>query len=155
MTLAKPPRSPVKDKTQFDTTLENQDFSSVYIQECKSKKLRPDSRSKPKPTSPSQVVLVPDTDEDDVIIMSSSQPPTQAARSVKFKLLQFHENHRPAYYGTVCRRSQLISPRNPFRKDKVCLAALVLVVHVHDMHSAHLHACRLTMSSILCVLKIV
>uniref|UniRef100_A0A672ICI3 Chromatin assembly factor 1, subunit A (p150) n=1 Tax=Salarias fasciatus TaxID=181472 RepID=A0A672ICI3_SALFA len=34
------------------------------------------------------------------------------------KLLQFHENHRPAYWGTCSKKSVHISPRCPFRQDK-------------------------------------
>lgn len=33
------------------------------------------------------------------------------------KLLQFAENHRPAFFGTFSRRSKLISGRHPFGKD--------------------------------------
>ncbi|XP_026160832.1 chromatin assembly factor 1 subunit A [Mastacembelus armatus] len=34
------------------------------------------------------------------------------------KLLQFHENYRPAYWGTWNKKSSHISPRFPFRQDK-------------------------------------
>uniref|UniRef100_I3J2Y4 Chromatin assembly factor 1, subunit A (p150) n=1 Tax=Oreochromis niloticus TaxID=8128 RepID=I3J2Y4_ORENI len=34
------------------------------------------------------------------------------------KLLQFHENYRPAYWGTWSKKSSHISPRCPFRQDK-------------------------------------
>uniref|UniRef100_A0A3Q3KCP8 Chromatin assembly factor 1 subunit p150 C-terminal domain-containing protein n=1 Tax=Monopterus albus TaxID=43700 RepID=A0A3Q3KCP8_MONAL len=37
------------------------------------------------------------------------------------KLLQFHENYRPAYWGTWNKKSSHISPRCPFRQDKVKL----------------------------------
>ncbi|XP_064946644.1 chromatin assembly factor 1 subunit FAS1-like isoform X1 [Musa acuminata AAA Group] len=33
------------------------------------------------------------------------------------KLLQFCQNHRPAYYGTWRRKSGVVGPRHPFRKD--------------------------------------
>ena len=35
------------------------------------------------------------------------------------KLLQFHENYRPAYYGTWRKTSRKLSARNPFAKDDV------------------------------------
>ena len=38
---------------------------------------------------------------------------------LKCKLLQFHKNYRPAYYGTWRKRSKRISPKNPFKKDTV------------------------------------
>ncbi|KAI4828947.1 hypothetical protein KUCAC02_023016 [Chaenocephalus aceratus] len=34
------------------------------------------------------------------------------------KLLQFHANHRPAYWGTWSKKSENISPRCPLRQDK-------------------------------------
>ncbi|XP_018583820.1 chromatin assembly factor 1 subunit A isoform X2 [Scleropages formosus] len=36
----------------------------------------------------------------------------------RMKLLQFHENYRPAYWGTWRKKSKLISPRYPLRQDK-------------------------------------
>jgi len=33
------------------------------------------------------------------------------------KLLQFHENYRPAYYGTWRKRSNVISARRPWQRD--------------------------------------
>lgn len=38
---------------------------------------------------------------------------------VKVKLLQFHTDQRPAYYGTNRRRSRHITGRRPLNKDKV------------------------------------
>lgn len=35
------------------------------------------------------------------------------------KLLQFRENYRPAYWGTWSKKSSHVSPRCPFRQDKV------------------------------------
>ncbi|TSK53654.1 Chromatin assembly factor 1 subunit A [Bagarius yarrelli] len=36
----------------------------------------------------------------------------------RMKLLQFHENYRPAYWGTWRKKSTHISPRCPFKQDK-------------------------------------
>ncbi|XP_068664781.1 chromatin assembly factor 1 subunit FAS1-like [Aristolochia californica] len=33
------------------------------------------------------------------------------------KLLQFDKSHRPAYYGTISRKSAVVGPRCPFKKD--------------------------------------
>jgi len=33
------------------------------------------------------------------------------------KLLQFHENYRPAYYGTWRKHSSIISARRPWQRD--------------------------------------
>jgi len=35
------------------------------------------------------------------------------------KLLQFHENYRPAYWGTWSKLSSHVSPRCPLSQDKV------------------------------------
>ncbi|XP_066552318.1 chromatin assembly factor 1 subunit A [Amia ocellicauda] len=40
------------------------------------------------------------------------------AQCGRLKLLQFHENYRPAYWGTWSKKSQHISPRCPLRQDK-------------------------------------
>lgn len=61
-------------------------------------------------------------DDDDVIIVDGKGDKEKGGLKVKFKLLQFCENYRPAYYGTCQRLSKVISPRNPFKKDEVrCL----------------------------------
>ncbi|XP_072516436.1 chromatin assembly factor 1 subunit A [Salminus brasiliensis] len=39
----------------------------------------------------------------------------------RMKLLQFHENYRPAYWGTCSKKSTYISPRCPLRQDKELL----------------------------------
>ncbi|MEQ2183015.1 hypothetical protein GOODEAATRI_028225, partial [Goodea atripinnis] len=44
------------------------------------------------------------------------------------KLLQFHENYRPAYWGTWRKKSSHISPRCPLRQDKVKLVSTSNVV---------------------------
>ena len=40
---------------------------------------------------------------------------------VVVKLLQFHDNYRPAYFGTWRKRSKKICARNPWRKDEVLI----------------------------------
>lgn len=50
--------------------------------------------------------------EEDVIVMDSP------AIIPRYKLLQFHTNYRPAYFGSWRKKSTVISPRNPFRKDQ-------------------------------------
>jgi hypothetical protein len=37
--------------------------------------------------------------------------------ALRMKLLQFHEDVRPAYYGTCTKRSRIVSGRKPFAKD--------------------------------------
>lgn len=38
---------------------------------------------------------------------------------VKAKLLQFHQNYRPAYFGSWRKKSTRVGPRTPFKKDEV------------------------------------
>jgi len=40
-----------------------------------------------------------------------------AAAFMRAKLLQFHENYRPAYYGTWRKHSSVISGRRPLKYD--------------------------------------
>lgn len=51
------------------------------------------------------------------IIEPKKQVPATAA--LRYKLLQFHLNYRPAYFGTWRKKSRSISPKNPFKKDTV------------------------------------
>jgi chromatin assembly factor 1 subunit A len=37
--------------------------------------------------------------------------------NAQMKLLKFHENVRPEYWGTFCKTSTIISPRHPFKED--------------------------------------
>lgn len=59
----------------------------------------------------------------------------------RMKLLQFSENHRPAYWGTWNKKTAVIRPRNPWAQDKVSLG--IGVPHggglLYDMfhHGAH------------------
>lgn len=39
----------------------------------------------------------------------------------RMKLLQFSENHRPAYWGTWNKKTAVIRPRNPWAQDRVSL----------------------------------
>lgn len=43
------------------------------------------------------------------------------------KLLQFSENHRPAYWGTWNKRTPLIRARNPWSKDTVSTSACCIL----------------------------
>uniref|UniRef100_A0A3Q2EDZ0 Chromatin assembly factor 1, subunit A (p150) n=1 Tax=Cyprinodon variegatus TaxID=28743 RepID=A0A3Q2EDZ0_CYPVA len=56
----------------------------------------------------------------DCIAMEVSKPDgiPDRKRYGPMKLLQFHENYRPAYWGTWSKKSSHISPRCPLRQDK-------------------------------------
>lgn len=45
-------------------------------------------------------------------------PPELQKLRLKMKLFAFHENRRPAYFGTYSKTSTVITPRRPFYQDK-------------------------------------
>ena len=49
---------------------------------------------------------------------------------MKVKLLQFHENNRPAYYGTWTKTSNAITGRRPVGKDSVSVDDAHLVLDI-------------------------
>ena len=53
-------------------------------------------------------------EESDVIIIDKN---AQAELGLHPKLLQFHENVRPPYWGTWRKKSKNIRPKNPFGQD--------------------------------------
>ena len=113
MSLAKPPRHPLGDVTEFDHLVKQQDLDTGpdYIQRCKQTARRFDRSAGKRETSGlpagSDVMVVSPGDKED------------REKLPRFKLLQFAENHRPAYYGTWRKHSSYINPRNPFKKDEV------------------------------------
>ena len=116
MSLATAPCTPLQDTAEFDRCLQlqNKDYSSDYLELCKLRlRNRKDCRSRPA----SKKIEVSGDDDDDVILVPSGNNVSRQTLP-KYKLLQFAENHRPAYYGTW-RKTGSINPRNPFRKDEV------------------------------------
>ena len=91
------------DTAVFDETIQNQALSGSFLVECRGRKLQNNNQS--------------DRMEcDDVIIMSSPTAPPKP----RMKLLQFHTNIRPAYYGSWRKKSKIISGRRPIKMDTVC-----------------------------------
>lgn len=91
------PRQPFSnvDYKLFDTIVQEQIHISNYLKNCKRKSGCHDNNA-----------------DDDVLIISPSN------EKKRFKLLQFHENYRPAYWGTFSKTSNVITSRNPFRKHE-------------------------------------
>lgn len=65
-----------------------------------------------------------DEDDDDVILIEKDSPDGATTILLKeensctnTKLLQFHDNYRPAYFGTWRKKSSHVGPRAPFKKD--------------------------------------
>uniref|UniRef100_A0A672K679 Chromatin assembly factor 1 subunit A-like n=1 Tax=Sinocyclocheilus grahami TaxID=75366 RepID=A0A672K679_SINGR len=60
----------------------------------------------------------------DCVVITDSQKADDIPdrhRYGRMKLLHFHDNYRPAYWGTWCKKSTHISPRCPLRQDKELL----------------------------------
>lgn len=114
MTIAKTPPL-LLDKNKFDSvlTVQEDNFVSSYITECKGKEK---TKRKIIPCSP-----VNQQCDDDIIILDEKDYKVKRRQEVKYKLLQFCDNHRPAYYGTWQKISKIVRPRNPFTKDESLL----------------------------------
>lgn len=70
-------------------------------------------------------ILEEDDDEDDeeigdVVAVQVDLPEKadQVKQTIRAKLLQFHDNQRPPYFGTWSKQSPLVGPRHPFGKDQ-------------------------------------
>lgn len=57
----------------------------------------------------------------DVVIVESGKVEGVPERKKfgRMKLLQFSENHRPAYWGTWNKKTTVIHPRDPWAQDRV------------------------------------
>ena len=90
------------DASVFDGMINSQTEAHLsYLTDCRSHRLR---TYKPRPA-----------ESDDVIITSSPNAPPRP----QMKLLQFHSNVRPPYFGSWRKKSEVVSGRAPFRMDKV------------------------------------
>ena len=99
------------DTSDFDRILQSQVSSSSYLTECKEHRLKERAKAALSPESDQANVEC----DDDVIMMSSPTPPPKP----RMKLLQFHTNVRPAYFGSWSKRSRIVTGRNPFKMDTV------------------------------------
>lgn len=93
-------------------------FESDFLEFCQRKRISRKSIHPPK-----LLEAVADESSADCIIVDGASGEERTAeqyqRRLKYKLLQFHENFRPAYWGTWRKRASTLSPRNPFKKDEV------------------------------------
>lgn len=57
----------------------------------------------------------------DVVVVDNCKTDADPERGKfgRMKLLQFCENHRPAYWGTWNKKTTMIHARNPWSKDSV------------------------------------
>ncbi|NWX56235.1 CAF1A factor, partial [Promerops cafer] len=96
---------------QLDKLLHAQNGEVSFLRDLKCRK--------PRKTGPTLVSDSSDSVNSDVVVVDNCQADTVPEREKfgRMKLLQFSENHRPAYWGTWNKRTSLIRARNPWSKD--------------------------------------
>ncbi|NWZ87401.1 CAF1A factor, partial [Poecile atricapillus] len=99
------------DLEQLDKLLRAQNSDGSFLRDLKCRK--------PRKTGPTLVSDSNDSVNSDVVVVDSCQADAVPEREKfgRMKLLQFSENHRPAYWGTWNKRTALIRARNPWAKD--------------------------------------
>ncbi|KAM9330575.1 chromatin assembly factor 1 subunit A [Gastrophryne carolinensis] len=118
-----------ENSVQLDEFLKEQSAGVNFLLELKTRKVRKMGRT----VIPEVPPTASDT-EDVQIIIETESVATLPGKMVteecsvperrtfgKMKLLQFSENHRPAYWGTWSRSSTVICPRKPWAQDTVLL----------------------------------
>ncbi|XP_067824215.1 chromatin assembly factor 1 subunit A isoform X2 [Heptranchias perlo] len=102
---------------QLDQLLEHQSFNSNYLKELHNQQPRTSG-----PTSP-RISITESSSCSDVIVIdtNASNGAVERKKFCRMKLLQFRENHRPAYWGTWQKKSMKVNPRNPLAKDEQLL----------------------------------
>ncbi|KAI5651406.1 chromatin assembly factor 1 subunit A domain-containing protein [Phthorimaea operculella] len=108
-------------KEALEKVIEEQDKSANYLKYLKDGKVKPGSCGKTWPL---------EDKDDDVMIIEEDLPPIDGAGEVitcesaprerlRPKLLAFHENRRPPYWGTWRKTSKDVTPRRPFGQEKI------------------------------------
>ncbi|KAM6216702.1 chromatin assembly factor 1 subunit A [Rhynchocyon petersi] len=115
MVLAPRCRTPLDQDLcdQLDQLLQQQSGDPSFLQDLKGRR--------PLTSGPTIVCTRnSDTFNSDVVIVESSKVDGVPERSKfgRMKLLQFSENHRPAYWGTWNKKTAAIRPRNPWAQDR-------------------------------------
>ncbi|KAI4493658.1 hypothetical protein M0804_001834 [Polistes exclamans] len=92
--------------------------SNLYLAEMKNKKIIRHKSEKTWPLKAKNDIITLDEEENDCNSDVVFQPET-VVNKIRPKLLQFHENRRPPYWGTWRKQSDSINSRRPFSKDSV------------------------------------
>ncbi|NXJ86074.1 CAF1A factor, partial [Trogon melanurus] len=100
---------------QLDKLLRSQNSDVSFLRELKCRK--------PRKTGPTFVRNSTDVVNSDVVVVDNCKTDAVPERGQfgRMKLLQFCENHRPAYWGTWNKKTTVIRPRNPWSKDSKLL----------------------------------
>ncbi|XP_008582644.1 PREDICTED: chromatin assembly factor 1 subunit A [Galeopterus variegatus] len=101
---------------QLDQLLQQQSGEFSYLKDLKG---RQPLRSGPTRFSSQNM----DIFNSDVVIVESSKGDSVPDRKKfgRMKLLQFSENHRPAYWGTWNKKTMVVHPRDPWAQDRKLL----------------------------------
>lgn len=107
-------------QTEMDNltaAIEKQDASTqTYLNELKSgRQPRRSDKTWPYIDTSDDVIIV----EEESTLGESVYEQKPKVEKMRAKFLKFHENRRPAYYGTWRKKSTTITPRRPFVADKV------------------------------------
>lgn len=99
----------------LDSAMQSQDGGASYLKCLKSQDYQPgvSGRTWPYEDPEDDVTIV----EDDKVLGQTICEDTGVAQKMKVKFLFFHENRRPAYYGTWRKTSKCVKPRRPFAED--------------------------------------
>ncbi|XP_048351808.1 chromatin assembly factor 1 subunit A [Sphaerodactylus townsendi] len=110
-------------RVAFDQDLMDQLDCLLQAQSCDAPLLRELKGREPGKSGPTLLRSSSLDVNSDVVIVGSSQTGDVPERKKfgRMKLLQFCENHRPAYWGTWNKTSSCIKPRNPWSKDTTLL----------------------------------
>ncbi|NXL67653.1 CAF1A factor, partial [Chordeiles acutipennis] len=100
---------------QLDKLLPAQNSDVSFLRDLKWRK--------PRKTGPTFVKSSADIVNSDVVVVDNCKTDAVPERGKfgRMKLLQFCENHRPAYWGTWNKKTTVIRPRNPWSKDSKLL----------------------------------
>ncbi|XP_075031325.1 chromatin assembly factor 1 subunit A isoform X2 [Calonectris borealis] len=103
------------DLEQLDKLLCAQNSEVSFLRDLKCRK--------PRKTGPTFVSNSADVVNSDVVVVDNCKTHAVPERGKfgRMKLLQFCENHRPAYWGTWNKKTTMIRPRNPWSKDSKLL----------------------------------
>lgn len=122
-------------KNALDTELQRQKIEELYLGELERRKPFPKFTKSKLCTieeqqmednsdiaMPIEPITVDENSNSSIEIVEPNNSKEPSLKTgLKFKLLQFHTNYRPAFYGTWRKKSKQISPRNPLKKDREVL----------------------------------
>ncbi|KAJ8968927.1 hypothetical protein NQ314_002019 [Rhamnusium bicolor] len=115
-------RKPLSEKEieTLDHFFENQDGIASYIKDLKSGK----EVGRSFKTWPFEEVVDDDITivEDEGDLGETIYEDKSKLQKLRAKFLKFHENRRPAYFGTWRKKSNVVTPRRPFAEDKKVFA---------------------------------